>query len=1275
MRATTSWRSCTFLVSLAFFLTALFVSAGAPAATGSAFGGPSDPPWIASDQPDYSPGATVTLTGGNWQPGESVHIFVNDDEGRTWSFADDVIADADGVIRETFDLPDWFVATYGVTATGSDAGGSGTATTSFTDSIGGDASNSGDRSSNSMSSGTSLIVPKPSNTDPSGNDFLLAAITVKDVASTTVICAPAGWTAVRAAQRSSSGSNSATQQLFWRRAAAQTQEPSSYTFTFRSGTCSGTTATAGASGLIVRYTWVVDSVGSETGIDVADGQSGTGSSFTAPSVTTTVGRDRIVRLFGDRNATAITGVDFSTTCSACTSPPGPTAVRDEQQATAGATGSASASGSGYSSSTAASGDVWVAQTVALKAKPALVNSQVYANGSSGGALNVAPGSRVPLALNLTTTPNETWAASRWAIDGSSGCVNHGDHAAGAFSRNDTEYFDSQAPTAPGTYDVGAEGYTNDGCTTGASAASTLAGKLVVDSSTLFSDYFGSGFAQDVPFWRDDLENQVDPLDCSVTGPIDFNYFVALSRGCTISTTNTSSVPINTAGRANVHVKFTWGKNMKTGNGASLDLFWKLASSSNWALVCQTGQSSCTHTVSNIAYSADPVPATQNAVDVTLPAAASNVTGANNDSIDIRFKGNTSCSGSASGTCDVVRVDGVRVTGDPVASTSVSQVSGSGTYGGAATLSATVKAGASAVSGASVAFTLNGNSVGSAQTDTSGVATLTNVSLSGIGAGTHTNAVDASFGGNASYGGSSGSGTLTVGKAQASLAFAAGDLSQTYDGAGKSVRVTTTPSGLAGVSVSYSQGGNAVATPTNAGSYRVEASLTNGNYEASPIADTLVIDRAPQSINVTGSAPASKPYGGSFTVAAAASSGLAVAFASAGVCTNSGATFTMTSGTGTCTVKYDQAGNENYRPATQVAESVAATKAALSVTADDKSMTYADPLPALSYRITGFVNGETLATSGVTGTPTIGTAATSGSGAGSYPITVGVGTLSSSNYSFTLVNGTVTISKRAATVLYAGENYVAVPSAGSATVNVSAKVSRSGSLGDLALARVQFTVKKFSGAVQTTVYAPADTNGNAVTSASVPTSDDPYTVEVRIDPANAYWTSGVDVSSLQAIVGTGTGRTAGGGWIADAANDINGKSNFGFTVQNAKTGIKGNSLFIYRVREGGSEVQYIVKSNSWQGGGLTFNVNNDPTRATFTGKATLQRYVNGVFDATFVSGGYAFTVDDFDGDLKSPRVADGYAIVIRNSSNQVVKQLGSRSAPVTLGGGNVLIQSR
>jgi hypothetical protein len=66
----------------------------------------------------------------NWQPGEGVHIFVNDNVGQTWSRSVDVAADEAGAITDSFYLPDWFVATYAVTATGEV---SGTATTTFTD--------------------------------------------------------------------------------------------------------------------------------------------------------------------------------------------------------------------------------------------------------------------------------------------------------------------------------------------------------------------------------------------------------------------------------------------------------------------------------------------------------------------------------------------------------------------------------------------------------------------------------------------------------------------------------------------------------------------------------------------------------------------------------------------------------------------------------------------------------------------------------------------------------------------------------------------------------------------------------------------------------------------------------------------------------------------------------------------------------------------------------------------------------------------------------------
>ena len=88
-------------------------------------------PTIASDQPDYLPGATVNLTGSGWQPSELVHIVVIDSTGAT---ARDVTvsADATGAITDSFVLPQFFVPTYDVTATGT-ADPPDVATTSFTD--------------------------------------------------------------------------------------------------------------------------------------------------------------------------------------------------------------------------------------------------------------------------------------------------------------------------------------------------------------------------------------------------------------------------------------------------------------------------------------------------------------------------------------------------------------------------------------------------------------------------------------------------------------------------------------------------------------------------------------------------------------------------------------------------------------------------------------------------------------------------------------------------------------------------------------------------------------------------------------------------------------------------------------------------------------------------------------------------------------------------------------------------------------------------------------
>src|SRR5712691_8320744 len=89
---------------------------------------------------------------------------------------------------------------------------------------------------------------------------------------------------------------------------------------------------------------------------------------------------------------------------------------------------------------------------------------------------------------------------------------------------------------------------------------------------------------------------------------------------------------------------------------------------------------------------------------------------------------------------------------------------------------------------------------------------------------------------------------------------------------------------------------------------------------------LFPDPVEQAIAVGMHAPAVATYKQTFVVAASSSSGLPVAISSSGACTNSGATVTLTSGTGTCVVKYDQVGDDVYNPAPQVVESVTAQKA-------------------------------------------------------------------------------------------------------------------------------------------------------------------------------------------------------------------------------------------------------------------------------------------------------------------------------------------------------------
>ncbi|MEN3273268.1 MAG: fibronectin-binding autotransporter adhesin [Actinomycetota bacterium] len=95
-------------------------------------------------------------------------------------------------------------------------------------------------------------------------------------------------------------------------------------------------------------------------------------------------------------------------------------------------------------------------------------------------------------------------------------------------------------------------------------------------------------------------------------------------------------------------------------------------------------------------------------------------------------------------------------------------------------------------------------------------------------------------------------------------------------------------------------------------------------------------------------------------------------------------------------------------------------APLTVTANSATVVTGQPIPALTTTITGFKNGQTLATSGITGAPVCTTTATVSSPAGTYPITCTLGSLAASNYTFTTpVAGTLTISPASPSVTCTG----------------------------------------------------------------------------------------------------------------------------------------------------------------------------------------------------------------------------------------------------------------
>jgi len=183
---------------------------------------------------------------------------------------------------------------------------------------------------------------------------------------------------------------------------------------------------------------------------------------------------------------------------------------------------------------------------------------------------------------------------------------------------------------------------------------------------------------------------------------------------------------------------------------------------------------------------------------------------------------------------------------------------SGTYGGTVNFSATLTSGASGVSGQTISFTRNGTPVGSATTNGSGVATLNNVSLSGINAGTYASGVGASFAGDTSYAASNGNASLTVAKANATVVVT--PYNMPYNGQSHTATVTsiTGVNGETGATVGTVDVSSTV--HTNAGTYASDTWTFTGTANYNNIAATTITDVIGK-INATWTTnPNSKTYG-------------------------------------------------------------------------------------------------------------------------------------------------------------------------------------------------------------------------------------------------------------------------------------------------------------------------------------------------------------------------------------------------------------------------------
>ncbi len=354
-----------------------------------------------------------------------------------------------------------------------------------------------------------------------------------------------------------------------------------------------------------------------------------------------------------------------------------------------------------------------------------------------------------------------------------------------------------------------------------------------------------------------------------------------------------------------------------------------------------------------------------------------------------------------------------------------------TYGQSVSFSVSVSATGPTPTG-TIQFVVDGTNFGTAVTLSGGSATST--SMTTLGAGSHT--VVAKYSGDANY--TSGMATYTQAVNQAPLSIVPDNLSRpagqpnptlTYMYTGFVNGQAASTAGISGSAVlattatMSSAVGKYSITVTSAGTLKA----ANYNFPASAFkTGTLTVTQGGTTNVVKSSLPAST-YGQSvsFTTSVSATGptatgtiqfvvdgtnfGTAVKL-SGGSATSASIT-TLGAGSHTVVAKYS--GDANYASGTASYTQVV-NQAPLSIVPNNLSRPVGQPNPTLTDTFTGFVNGQSATTAGISGSAILTTTATTSSPVGKYPITVtSAGTLKAANYNFPASDfktGTLTVTQ-------------------------------------------------------------------------------------------------------------------------------------------------------------------------------------------------------------------------------------------------------------------------